>query len=377
MQILVEQIKILNKYQKQLNDVSDERFNIFRICGVNHYENTHSSILVELLKNDSSHNFGDKFLEAFLDTLRLHNIINEEYHFYLANVKVITEFSVNGLGRIDIFIKNDNQCIIIENKIYATDQFEQLRRYEQYGKNNFRENFLLLYLTLWGNEAAEHSGKDVDYKQISYSETIVTWLERCVQISARNPVVRETLIQYINHLNYLTNKNTNSKMNDEIIALLSKEDNIDALFTIGENFDSARNYMINKLFIPQLTQVCSELNLINESEEYDRVNTAWSSFIITNPQWSNFKIVFEFEAKGLRNLIAGINYKDSKVRNEDSFNTLKMKFSKNNENWVWSSFPVYGNWNKEAMKAIKNGEMANLFKIEMEKILSLTSGLNM
>lgn len=166
-------------------------------------------------------------------------------------------------------------------------------------------------------------------------------------------------------------------MNDEIIALLSKEDNIDALFTIGENFDSARNYMINKLFIPQLTQVCSELNLINESEEYDRVNTAWSSFIITNPQWSNFKIVFEFEAKGLRNLIAGINYKDSKVRNEDSFNTLKMKFSKNNENWVWSSFPVYGNWNKEAMKAIKNGEMANLFKIEMEKILSLTSGLNM
>ncbi|MCP2027183.1 hypothetical protein L1276_002340 [Flavobacterium sp. HSC-32F16] len=72
---LLERIKILNKYQKEISDLSEERFNIFRICGVNHYEVTHSAILTELLSNDSSHSFGTAFLTAFLKTLKKENLL--------------------------------------------------------------------------------------------------------------------------------------------------------------------------------------------------------------------------------------------------------------------------------------------------------------
>ncbi len=373
---LIEKIKLLNKYQKQINELSDERFNIFRICGVNHYETTHSSIITELLRNDSSHNFQNKFLEAFIETLIKENIIDETYQFSLLNVRVIPEFPTAN-GRIDIFINNENQCIIIENKIYAGDQFEQLKRYETFARNKYSENYLLLYLTLWGDEASEQSGKDVNYKQISYTQTIVKWLERCIAITARNPVIRETLIQYINHLNYLTNNTIDSKMNIEIVRLLSQEENIDALFTIGENLNNVKNHLINKVFIPQLNQVCEELNLINVSEEYDRVNTSYSNFVILNPAWKYFKIAFEFEAKGLRNFIKGINHIDNNLRNDKTFEILKTKFNRNNQNWVWSDFPLYNYWGKDAMMAIENGKMANQFKTEIEKIMDITVGLDM
>lgn len=373
---LIEKIKILNHYQKKIKELSDENFNIFSICGVNHYENTHSSILVELLSNDSSHRFENKFLEAFLDTLKRENILADNFYFSMTNVQIIREYSTP-FGRIDILIKNDNQCIIIENKIYADDQFEQLKRYDSFARKEFGNKYQLLYLTLWGDEASEHSGRGVHYKQISYRQTMINWLEKCVKISARNPIIRETLIQYINHIKSLTNNNSNSKMDEEITKLLSQNENLEAVFTIGNSLNSVKNYLVNKVFLPQLSQICEELNLVCHLDEYDRVNTANAGFEIHNPNWNYFKFGFEFETKGLRNFIIGINHKDVNIRKEDTFEELKTHFKRNNQNWVWSDFPKYNYWDEEAMKAINNGEMAVFFKTELEKILVFTKELDM
>lgn len=373
---LLGKIKILNKYQNQISNLSEERFNIFRICGVNHYEVTHSSIITELLSNNSSHNFGTKFLDAFIQTLIKDKIIDNDYFFSLQDIKVIPEYSVGEFGRIDILITNINQCIIIENKIYANDQQNQLKRYETFAKQNFK-NHLLLYLTLYGDEASESSAKDSDYKLISYGQTMINWLERCVEIAAKNPVIRETLIQYINHLKYLTNNTTLSKMNDEIIEILSLNENIDATFTIGERLNDVKNHLVNKNFLHQLNNLCLELGLELDVAEYDRINTAYLSFIIFHPKWKTFKIGFEFEARGLRNLITGIVHKDREIRNDETFNKLKKHFKNDNEFWVWSQFPKYPNWNKEAMIAITDGGMNSIFKDEIEKILSITENLEM
>lgn len=374
---LLDKIKILNKYQKKISDLSsEERFNMFKICGVNHYEVTHSSILRELLSNNSSHNFGDKFFIAFLKTLKRENLLSEDYHFSLEDIKVIPEFSIGELGRIDILIKNSYQCIIIENKIYADDQKEQLKRYETYAKNNFTD-YKLFYLTLYGDEASEDSAQDSNYSTISYNHTIINWLERCVEISAKSPVIRETLIQYINHLKFLTNNTSLSKMNNEIIELLSQNDNIEATFTIGERLNDVKNHLINKVFLPQLNDLCKELNLINDSDEYDRVNTSWAGFRIINPNWNFFKIALEFEARGLRNSIIGVTYINPDNRKDEIFEILKGRFKDKNKNWVWNDFPKYNSWNKDAMIAIQNGEMKNIFKTEIENILSKTKDLEM
>lgn len=373
---LIEKIKILNHYQKKIKELSDENFNIFSICGVNHYENTHSSILAELLSNNSSHRFGNKFLEVFFDTLKRENILEDNFYFSLTNVKIIREYSTP-FGRIDILIKNDNQCIIIENKIYADDQFEQLKRYDSFARKEFGNKYQLLYLTLWGDEASEHSGKGVNYKQISYRQTVINWLEKCVEISARNPIIRETLIQYINHIKSLTNNNSNSKMDEEIIKILSRNENLEATFTIGNSINSIKNYLINKVFLPQLSQICEGLGLICATDEYDRVNTAYAGFEISNPHWNYFKFDFEFETKGLRNFIIGINHKDENIRRDETFEKLKKHFNRNNQNWVWSDFPRFSYWDEEAMRAINNGEMTKSFKTELEKILAFTKDMEM
>ena len=40
------------------------RFNIFHILGVSHYENTHSTILAELLNPEGTHGLHNSFLKA-------------------------------------------------------------------------------------------------------------------------------------------------------------------------------------------------------------------------------------------------------------------------------------------------------------------------
>ena len=42
---LLNQVTIINKKNTEILDATGGRFNMFRICGVNHYENTHSAII--------------------------------------------------------------------------------------------------------------------------------------------------------------------------------------------------------------------------------------------------------------------------------------------------------------------------------------------
>lgn len=46
---LLNQVSIIGKKNAEILDATGGRFNMFRICGVNHYENTHSAILTEFL----------------------------------------------------------------------------------------------------------------------------------------------------------------------------------------------------------------------------------------------------------------------------------------------------------------------------------------
>lgn len=368
---LLEKVSSLNKIESLTKKNATDDFNIFRICGVNHYENTHSAILAELLKVTNSDNLNE-FLEAFVEALK-NKMIDETFIFSITNARVHTEYDTKE-GRIDILIENGRQGIIIENKVYAKDQFEQLKRYEKFAKNKYKDEYQILYLTLFGEDASEQSGEGVKYKNISYQDNIVNWLEKCVQISARKPTVRETIIQYINHIKNLTTNN--QIMNEDLMKLLSKEENLDAVFTIGNNLGNIKNEIVNKTFLPQLSQICDELGLVNTSTEHDRVSTSWAGFSIDNPNWNYFNIFFEFSNKNLNSLIIGICHKKPDLRNDETYNILKSMFKKSNNNASFDEFP-YRNWGKEAMIDILNGKMVENFKIEIEKIIDKTKNLEM
>ena len=56
-------------------------------------------------------------------------------------------------GRVDIVLDDHKGCgVIIENKVDAGDQENQLLRYDNYAKKYFKKDYRLLYLTLDGHK---------------------------------------------------------------------------------------------------------------------------------------------------------------------------------------------------------------------------------
>lgn len=371
---LLEEVSWFNKIKKLKVEKSDDQFNMFRICGVNHYENTHSSIIAELLNPNATHQFNHLFLESFIQALIFSKVLPADYEFKYENVQVKKEHPTS-FGRLDILLTNsENEAILIENKIYAADQFEQLKRYSDYGKQTFADKFKLLYLTLWGNESQAATVSNVEYVQVSYCDTVLQWLDRCVEIAARSPVVRETLIQYSNHLKNLTNSNTNAIMDQELINKLSTLENLDSVFKIADNVDNVKNNIINTVFLKQLKEIGEELNLNSLSEKGEFVNSSWAGFSFSNPDWRNFNVFMEFSAKGLRNLIIGISSKNDQV-DISSLPLIKEKIGGGNGRAAFVRFPTYPNWDVDAMKAIMNGDMKDIVKNKIIDLIEITRGV--
>ena len=278
---LLNQISIIEKKNTEILDATGERFNMFRICGVNHYENTHSAILTEFLNPKGTHGLKSKLLECFIKTLGENFTING---FNCENARIYTEYSTPE-GRIYILIEDEKRkkAIIIENKIYANDQLNQLKRYDSYAKNKYpKGNYQILYLTLNGKEATEQSGKGVSYLTISYEENIINWLEKCVAIASRFPIVRETIIQYINHLKELTHQDMNNKNKEEITEVLSKIENLKAAKIIYQNYLATFDSIIKKHFNPKMEEFAKQEGL---EYIYENSEELYVRFYLTNPLW--------------------------------------------------------------------------------------------
>ena len=278
---LLNQVSIIGKKNAEILDATGGRFNMFRICGVNHYENTHSAILTEFLNPKGTHGLKSKLLECFIKTLGENFTING---FNCENARIYTEYSTSE-GRIDILIEDEKRkkAIIIENKIYANDQLDQLKRYDRYAEKTYqKENYQILYLTLDGKEATEQSGEGVSYLTISYEENIINWLEKCVAIASRFPIVRETIIQYINHLKELTHQDMNNKNKEEITEVLSKIENLKAAKLIYQNYLASFDSIIKKYFNPKMEEFAKQEGL---EYIYENSEELYVRFYLTNPLW--------------------------------------------------------------------------------------------
>ena len=291
LQNLLQQVATISQKNTEILNATGGRFNMFRICGVNHYENTHSAIIAELLNPKGTHSLKSELLEAFL------SLIDKDFvptDFNPSNATVYTEYTTDK-GRIDILIKDTNKnALIIENKIYAADQYEQLKRYEQFAKKEFKA-YQIYYLTLWGSEASLQSGEGVNYLTISYADTIIRWLDKCIALSARLPLVRETLIQYSNHLKILTNQDMNAKNQEEIVKTLADFGNLEAVQNVFLNYPKVFDYLAKQYFNPKMEEFAHQKGLIYHYERTDEKNHgSYISFYITKEQWKE-KIGIDFD----------------------------------------------------------------------------------
>ena len=79
-----------------------------------HYENVLSNIYAFYFKVNEVHKFEDLFITSLLEIIDLKGQKIETF----SNFEVFTEFGISKQRRIDILLKNKEQAIIIENKVY-------------------------------------------------------------------------------------------------------------------------------------------------------------------------------------------------------------------------------------------------------------------
>lgn len=383
----VSEILVREKTQQEEKRKRGERFNIFEILGLQTSEvRLHSAIIAELLNPKGNHGLGDKFLKAFIDDIIVKQLT---FNIDTSSTEVIVEYPIGPIsedstegGRIDIMLKdNAKQTIIIENKIYAGDQKCQLLRYNNYAcktEQLSKDQYIILYLTLDGVQASDYStwGKDFKYYSISYRNDILKWLEHSLCIAALQPLVRETIQQYIINLKTILSIMDNTNL----IDILTSEENIETTINIFEQ-DKEIQHRIREIFVKQIKDICWGMGYCCEYDPgiLDCRNNTWIRIFDESYKNVIFRIgAYKFAASdGCRmDLLVAESYKatekfdytiwpESAEPTEDkpigwSYFWSESGIKDSGEWWSW--------WSWNTLKDMSNGKMV-AFILERLKII--------
>ncbi|ACM64210.1 PDDEXK-like family protein [Campylobacter lari] len=262
--------------------------------------NLHSGILNSLLDPSENHEQGKLFLDLFLEKIGLKEWFGES-----GDVEVLKEHE-----NIDIYIHNGTKHIILENKIWAKDQNEQIARYIDTLNNGEKKDIAVIYLTPYGdrdpsenslngwnienveNELFLKRGDDkVLYRQISYEKEILTWLKKSQEKVKNFCNLNQTIEFYKDAINNVIGNGS------DIISFLQKESKVgfEQLFKDLVNNKSKllpkismyeRDYIINK-FLEETCKVFDNDFSIDNGSSYIQ-------FILKPKNLSNNDVYFAF-----------------------------------------------------------------------------------
>lgn len=203
-----------DKKMQELRKSETPFYNIFDVLNVRHRETKlHTPFLVNLLDPKASHEQGSLFLDLFLSS-----VLKLETSYYEMESFEIWQEYLSPYGQIDILftfrIENQLKGIVIENKIYAGDQDQQLTRYYTYLTEELKlvdRDILLVYLTTSGRVPSkesmtvelQHSLRELgSLKEIGYYQDIIPWLSNCLP-HIKSIQLQQIIIQYIKTLKTL------------------------------------------------------------------------------------------------------------------------------------------------------------------------------
>lgn len=247
--------KQVSKISKEYEDTG-EKFNVFSVLRLTRNEVKHSAFIAELLNPKGKHGKGNLFLKEFIEILEAQKNEKLEIKFSVENVRQVKpEHKTKTQGYIDILLTdNKGQKIIIENKIDAPDQPNQLWRYYSFGE----QKSPLVYLTKARGEPSEqsltnkkNSNEKVPKEKLillSYRD-IVKWLEKCENIAKGQHLLYATIIQFSNSIKLsITGQTINKEMEATIIQKITEdENNMAAALEIAENISGAKDKLLEKL----------------------------------------------------------------------------------------------------------------------------------
>ncbi|MDD3387241.1 MAG: PD-(D/E)XK nuclease family protein [Prevotella sp.] len=244
---LLKQVNFLRLKLLERQD-NEEAFNLFSILLNERNEvNLHSRFISVLLDPKAPHKMGSTFLSLFLRKLESNMQVDDNEVLISPNFHNPSEFK-----DIDIFIRKGNDsAVIIENKIDASDSNHegegQLEKYyrEAIEEGYSKDNIDIYYLTLDQHEPSEESvstsGKYPELAEkvqcISYGSEIIEWLNECAKESYAKPILRESINQYINLLQKMTNNESSVSERIELMNIVGKNtDNLESAMFLIKNF---------------------------------------------------------------------------------------------------------------------------------------------
>lgn len=267
-QLLQNVTAIRGKYD-EINRLTGADYNIFNVLKLKSDEvRLHSRFIGDLLNPKGKHGRGDVFLNLFLEQIQASLNGSWKKDFYSKNAKVYIEKSIGSInedktegGQIDLVIEDcNNKRIIIENKIYASDQYNQLLRY-----HNYDSKALIIYLTLFGKAPIKYSVGNNNFPIItlSYKKDVLDWLKKCSSISTKDTFFMDMVNQYIVIIKQLTRQ---SDKNMEIMNIVfSSVSNVEAYEAISKQYEK-RKLDIYRNFRLELQERLQEL-LKDESKD--------------------------------------------------------------------------------------------------------------
>ena len=188
---------------------------------------------------------------------------------------------------IDILIRDNSsmQAVVIENKIWARDQSQQLWRYAKKLKcQGYTPH--LLYLTLYGHSPSEDSVGDLKYECISYKEDLPPWLKRCQKRAYDEPTLRESVAQYLHLIAKLTGTDYKEAYMTDLKELLLKDDgnlNLVLVHDLNEAMVEARVSLLHKLWQEIACKLKEEIpNLPEVSEEDSDITEETIRYFVTH-----------------------------------------------------------------------------------------------
>lgn len=258
---LIDHVVETNEENIVKNKAKGEYFNLIKIMGMATSEvHTHTPIIADLLNPQGSHGQGSIFLKIFVEYFSLNFDID---------TKVIVEREKRERkDQVDILIRNDHQIMIIENKIYASDQSKQLNRYYSYciAKN---KQPILIYLSLLDAQPSKKSlghilrneedgcyylngdiTQPVDLSILNYKNDLLGWLSEIEQYLNDQTNILAAIQQYKNLVLQMTGNIMSNKSAIKELLLSVDSKQFKAISDINHIFQSQefRGELLERFF---------------------------------------------------------------------------------------------------------------------------------
>ena len=211
---------------------------IFDICGFPHYENVISNVLAFYLDHNGNHHLNGLLAESLIEASGLSDS-NLDTQF-----QVEREVRTESGGFIDLLLKNDSCCIVLENKIFAPLN-NDLNDYIKYGKKQACDKTFGIVLSMWR----------LDLKHPEFVNVVYSDFTLIVRKNLGNYITRDSnqyvflLIDLIDNLDSL-NKGGIS-VNSEFVDFIRK--NTESVERFGNEL---------KLYHDDLRRIVKEVNAI-------------------------------------------------------------------------------------------------------------------